>query len=89
MPQSNPKQVAYGTATTDATGAFTVRFEAQPDPLVRPSRYPVFTYTIEADITDRSGEMQTGSSAVSVGYHALDVNVSVPSFIEKSELKSY
>ncbi|MCF8257153.1 MAG: hypothetical protein K9J06_06350 [Flavobacteriales bacterium] len=89
MPQSNPKQVAYGTATTDATGTFTVRFEAQPDPLVRPSRYPVFTYTIEADITDRSGEMQTGSSAVSVGYHALDVNVSVPSFIEKSELKSY
>ncbi len=89
MPQSNPKQVAYGTATTDATGAFTVRFEAQPDPLVRPSRYPVFTYTIEADITDRSGEMQTGSSAVSVGYHALDVNVSVPSFIEKNELKSY
>lgn len=89
MPQSNPKQVAYGKATTDADGRFTVQFPAQPDPLMRSRWFPVFSYSIEADVTDRSGEMQTGSSSVSVGYHALDLGIAVPDVLEKGALKSY
>jgi uncharacterized protein YfaS (alpha-2-macroglobulin family) len=88
FPQSNPKQVAYGTATTDASGAFTVRFEAQPDPLLRPTYFPVFSYAIEADVTDLSGEMQTGSSSVSIGFHALDLNIGLPEIMDKEEVKS-
>jgi hypothetical protein len=89
MPQSNPKQVAYGTGTTDADGRFTVQFPAQPDPLMRSRWFPVFSYSIEADVTDRSGEMQSGSSSVSVGYHALDLGIAVPDVLEKGALKSY
>ena len=89
FPRSNPKQVAFGTATTDASGAFTVTFEAQPDPLVGAKFFPVFSYTIEADVTDNSGEMQTGSSSVSVGYHALDLSITLPEMIEREDLKSY
>jgi hypothetical protein len=88
FPQSNPKQVAYGTATTDASGAFTVRFEAQPDPLLRATYFPVFSYAIEADVTDLSGEMQTGSSTVSIGFHALDLNIGLPEIMEKEDVKS-
>ncbi len=89
FPRSNPKQVAFGTATTDASGAFTVTFEAQPDPLVGAKFFPVFSFTIEADVTDNSGEMQTGSSSVSVGYHALDLSITLPEMIEREDLKSY
>jgi hypothetical protein len=89
FPQSNPKQVAYGTATTDSDGRFSVQFPAQPDPLMRSRWFPVFSYSIEADVTDRSGEMQSGSSSVSVGYHALDLGIAVPDVLEKGALKSY
>lgn len=89
MPQSQPKQVAFGTATTDASGVFEIDFEAQPDPLIKPKYKPVFSYQIEVDVTDQSGEMQTGTTNVSVGYHALNIDIDVPTIIEKNELGQY
>lgn len=89
MPQSQPKQVAFGTTTSDASGVFNVTFQAQPDPLVNAKYRPVFSYQIEADVSDQSGEMQTGVSSVSVGYHSLDINMDIPATIEKSELGNY
>lgn len=89
MPQSQPKQVAFGTAATDVSGVFQIEFEAQPDPLVRSKYKPVFSYQIEADVTDQSGEMQTGNTSVSVGYHALNIDIDIPAIIEKNELGTY
>ncbi|MFT4544007.1 MAG: hypothetical protein ACI9EQ_000460 [Bacteroidia bacterium] len=89
FPQSNPKQVAFGTVTPDAGGVFNVVFQAQPDPLVQSKYKPVFRYKLEVDVTDQSGEMQTGSGTIAVGYHSLNLDISVPSIIEKSELGSY
>ena len=89
FPQSNPKQVAFGTATTDASGVFNVEFQAQPDPLVQSKYKPVFRYKVEVDVTDQSGEMQTGVGTIAVGYHSLNLDISVPSIVEKSELGSY
>lgn len=89
MPQSQPKQVAFGTANTDASGVFQIDFEAQPDPLVKEKYKPVFSYQIEVDVTDQSGEMQTGATNVSVGYHALNIGIDVPAIIEKSDLGRY
>ena len=89
MPQSQPKQVAFGTATTDASGVFEIYFEAQPDPFIEPKYKPVFSYQIEVDVTDQSGEMQTGTTNVSVGYHALNIDVDIPAIIEKNELGKY
>ncbi|MBI1288987.1 MAG: hypothetical protein GC178_15575 [Flavobacteriales bacterium] len=89
MPQSQPKQVAFGTVTTDASGVFQTEFEAQPDPLIKATYKPVFNYQIEVDVTDQSGEMQTGNTSVSVGYHALNIDIDVPAIIEKKELGKY
>ena len=89
MPQSQPKQVAFGTATANASGVFNVTFQAQPDPSVKAVYKPVFNYQIETDVTDQSGEMQTGTANVSIGYHSLDVNMDIPSTIEKNELDEY
>ena len=89
FPQSQPKQVAFGTALTDASGVFQIEFEAQPDPLIKATYKPVFSYQIEVDVTDQSGEMQTGSTSVSVGYHALNIDIDIPAIIEKKELGKY
>lgn len=89
FPRSNPKQVAFGTAVTDASGVFQVEFQAQPDPLVQTKYKPVFQYKVEVDVTDQSGEMQTGSGTISVGYHSLNLDISVPSIIERNSLGAY
>lgn len=89
FPQSQPKQVAFGTAMTDASGLFEIEFEAQPDPLIKATYKPVFSYQIEVDVTDQSGEMQTGNTSVSVGYHALNIDIDIPAIIEKKELGKY
>lgn len=89
FPQSQPKQVAFGTATADASGVFKVQFTAQPDPLIKSEYGPVFSYQIEADVTDQSGEMQTGSTSVSVGYHSLNIDIDIPAIIERYELGRY
>ena len=89
FPQSQPKQVAFGTATSDASGVFQIQFIAQPDPLIKADYGPVFSYQIEADVTDQSGEMQTGSTSVSVGYHSLDINIDLPAVIERYDLARY
>jgi len=89
FPQSQPKQVAFGTATTDASGVFHIEFEAQPDPLIKATYKPVFNYQIEVDVTDQSGEMQTGTTSVSVGYHALNIDIDIPAIIERYDLARY
>jgi uncharacterized protein YfaS (alpha-2-macroglobulin family) len=89
FPQSQPKQVAFGTATTDASGVFQMEFEAQPDPLIKATYKPVFNYQIEVDVTDQSGEIQTGNTSVSVGYHALNIDIDIPSVIERYDLARY
>jgi uncharacterized protein YfaS (alpha-2-macroglobulin family) len=89
FPQSQPKQVAFGTAATDASGVFQIEFEAQPDPVIKATYKPVFSYQIEVDVTDQSGEMQTGTTSVSVGYHALNIDIDIPAIIEKKELGKY
>jgi len=89
FPQSQPKQVAFGTATSDASGVFQIQFIAQPDPLIKADYVPVFSYHIEVDITDQSGEMQTGSSNVSVGFHSLNIDIDLPAIIERYDLARY
>ena len=89
FPRSNPKQVAFGTAISDASGVFEIEFQAQPDPLVQAKYKPVFQYNVEVDIADASGEMQTGSGSISVGYHSLNLDIDMPAVIEHNDLKKY
>ncbi|MBP9151624.1 MAG: hypothetical protein KBF73_05015 [Flavobacteriales bacterium] len=89
FPQSQPKQVAFGTATSDASGVFKIEFIAQPDPLIKANYKPVFSYQIEVDVTDQSGEMQTGSATISVGYHSLNIDIELPEIIERYDLARY
>ncbi|MDP6908178.1 MAG: MG2 domain-containing protein, partial [Flavobacteriales bacterium] len=88
-PQSEPKHVAFGTTVSNEVGEFRIDFQAQPDPLVQPKYRPVFSYNVEVDVADKSGEMQTGNTSVSVGYHALNLSIELPSVIDRDDLKDY
>ncbi|MFW5659554.1 MAG: alpha-2-macroglobulin family protein, partial [Bacteroidota bacterium] len=71
--------------TADAHGKFEIDFLALPDPSLDPKGKPTFTYRVEVDVTDLSGETQSASSSVRVGYVAMNLGVSAPDVIVPGE----
>lgn len=72
------EEVAYGTGQTNADGSYDICFTPEADP-----EYPidpdiVYTYYIEAEVTDLTGETQAANASFSVGFRALHVKLDVP-----------
>lgn len=82
--QTSSKVIKNGTTTTDENGAFDVVFDAIPDLSFKKKYRPIFTYQIQADVTDINGETHSTSSYVNVGYHNLSLNLSVYSVTDKA-----
>lgn len=72
---SESMEIANGEATTDAEGKFNIKFTAIPDRSIPKDQKPEFHYAVYADITDITGETQSGETAVSVGYISMKVDV--------------
>jgi uncharacterized protein YfaS (alpha-2-macroglobulin family) len=89
QPPTQQKQVAFGPGTTDTNGRFNIEFEAQPDNAVNHWYKPVFSYNIEVDVADASGEVQSTTTSVAVGYHALNLSMDLPETIERKDLGQY
>jgi uncharacterized protein YfaS (alpha-2-macroglobulin family) len=70
-PSPSEMEIINGTTTTDDKGEFNITFTVIPDYAVEKKFDPVFTYTIYADVADINGEVQSGETAVSVGYKSL------------------
>ncbi len=69
IPQANAsKQIAHGTAVTKVDGTVEVEFLAEPDRDVDPTTEPIFSYTVNIDVTDTTGETRSASRAVKAGY---------------------
>ncbi len=68
-------EIANGVAVTDAEGKFEIKFNALPDRSIPKEQKPEFTYTVYADVTDITGETQSGETYVSVGYISMKVDV--------------
>ncbi|MFT7640970.1 MAG: 5-hydroxyisourate hydrolase-like protein (transthyretin family), partial [Pirellulaceae bacterium] len=77
-PSRNSKQeIAHGIARTKPDGTFDVSFHAKPDPTVSESDEPTFQYTINADVTDTTGETRSAKHVINVGFTALKATLSV------------
>ncbi|MDF9826355.1 uncharacterized protein YfaS (alpha-2-macroglobulin family) [Ereboglobus sp. PH5-10] len=74
---NQPHAIAHGTATTDASGKFTLEFTALPDPVADAKNEPVFAYSVTAEVTDTTGETRTASRTVSVGYTAIAADITI------------
>lgn len=84
-PYEAPKEIAYGELVTDENGEFKVNFEAVPDKSSDPKDLPIFTYTVQVDVTDINGETHSNSSSVNVGYQSLKLGNNLKAQINAEE----
>jgi len=85
------KEIAHGTATTDAQGRFSLTFT----PPLAPARAgrgnwePGFYFEITADVTDAAGETRTGSRGLSIGRNPLSLVLNGPALADKQRLPEF
>ncbi|MBL8864814.1 MAG: hypothetical protein JNK93_04560, partial [Planctomycetia bacterium] len=79
--RGSAQEIAHGTAQTEADGTFTVTFTAKPDLTVPEKDEPTFHYTVYADVTDTTGETRSASKSTSVGYTALQANLTAEEWL--------
>ncbi|WP_177230477.1 alpha-2-macroglobulin [Chitinophaga sp. CF118] len=83
-----PREIAQGETTTSADGTFNVVFPVLPDETVDKSLKPIFTYTVEADITDLNGETHSGNQSISAGYQSLEIVVNINNTLVQKDLSA-
>ncbi len=74
-----------GETKTDASGKFTIEFQAKPTENSNPKDLPVFSYSIKVDITDLNGETRSNETTIKVGYHSLVLKATIPNKIETKD----
>ncbi len=87
MPYYNnsPQEIAHGETTTDASGNYDITFKATPDNSVSKENLPTFNYEVTADVTDINGETHSTTTFISVGYHSVIADISVPEQWDKDK----
>lgn len=81
-----PIEIAQGEGKTDANGNFVIRFKAQADPSQDPKTEPIFVFSIEANITDITGENHRDETEVRIGYNSLTLNADIQEIQSVSDL---
>lgn len=76
------KPIAFGEVKTDAQGNFSIDFKAVPEDGISKESLPVFEYTIEAVVTDISGETRTQTTIANAGYHTLKLTAEISNVID-------
>ena len=82
---SEEKQIAFGETKTDDQGKFNLSFLAEPGKENSWDKNPIFQYTVKIELTDITGEMQMGSTTVSVGKVDFQLNADVKSTYGKDD----
>ena len=86
---ANEREIANGTAITDADGAVSFSFVAQPDQSIAATEKPQFTYTVTIDVTDPSGETRSATQSLRIGYTALTATLVLPDPVLTTDKKPY
>jgi len=87
-PSRAAQQITKGETTTDEKGQFIVNFEALYDQSVDLKTKPEFIFTINADVTDITGETRSSSTTMKVGTVALDIKVDIADKENANALKA-
>ena len=69
------QEIAHGALKTGLDGKFKVPFTARPDRAILKEAEPVFTFRVEVDVTDPSGETRSGHAQIRLGYTALEARL--------------
>jgi hypothetical protein len=73
--RNETREIAHGTLETDESGRFRIVFKAIPDLKISPSSNPVFSYKVQAEVTDNSGETRGAETHVRLGYAAIQARM--------------
>ncbi len=76
------EEITNGVAQADGDGHFQITFTPRPDPGADPASGVAYRYRILADVTDVSGETQSGETGVNVGFAALRAAVLLPPVLD-------
>ncbi|MDR0969573.1 MAG: hypothetical protein LBM67_03435 [Lentimicrobiaceae bacterium] len=85
-------QIAYGEGITNEKGEFDFDFKLIPDAAYSEKSSPLFTYTIQVNVTDKQGETRSATQNVVAGYQALSIKTTITEneqTIEKNQLKNF
>lgn len=81
---SPPQEIAQGQILTDAQGGFSITFKALADLNKDSSTHPIFDFSIDVTVTEKSGETRTSKSTFSCGYQSFQLLVNHPEIIDAS-----
>lgn len=82
IPSSPAAYLENGTVRTSGDGSFTIRFVARPDASIARGSIPLFTFTVEARVTDINGETQDARTSITLGYVSTSLELTVPEIME-------
>ena len=80
---SNESHYAEGVAKTKDDGSFEIEFTPEAGDGRNIFGRNIYTFNVEAKITDQNGETQSANYTISVGEQSMILNVEMPSKIEK------
>jgi uncharacterized protein YfaS (alpha-2-macroglobulin family) len=84
----NSREISNGNLTTDASGNFNIRFKANADDITKEENTnTLFTFTINATVTDANGETRTASTDINIGYQSLQLGIESPKLTDSKHLK--
>ncbi|GAK92941.1 hypothetical protein JCM19298_3429 [Nonlabens ulvanivorans] len=75
---NNEKVILQGETTTDADGVFKIKFLAENDKEADSKFKPIYSYKIEAEVTDVNGETRTATTKMRVGTNAIQIESQLP-----------
>lgn len=78
-------QMSHGKVFSDENGKFKIDFFAKPDLRVKKENDPSFTYRVEIDVLDDSGESHSKSESIRIGYLALEAKMSLQQWLPAEE----
>lgn len=82
------REIRNGTLSTDASGNFEIVFKANTDDVAYDENAnTLFTFTINATVTDANGETRTANTDVNIGYQSLQLEIKSPKLSESNDLK--
>lgn len=79
------EQIDFGKTTIDKDGNFTIKFKAIPKEDAEKEGLPIFSYSINAIVTDNQGETRSNTTTAKVGFHNLELFLNAPNKVNSKE----
>jgi len=87
FPSFKEREIANGIIKTDNDGKFVISFETNSEPVSGMPFEPNYQFQIHVDITDMTGEVQSGETNVAVGRISKYLTITAADKIQKEKTK--